>query len=115
MAHATWFGATGQVISSASAGAQARQQLQLISSVTASRSRTIAPPLLADLGLVACCSRRRSGPGIRRSLRRALTVGYGGEMRLNHWQTRYVSSVTGLDGRGLRIMPGARGLCINDP
>ena len=38
-----------------------------------------------------------------------------GEMGLNYWQTRYISSVTGLDGPGLWITPGARGLCISDP
>jgi hypothetical protein len=41
--------------------------------------------------------------------------GYTGQMSLNYWQTRYVPSVTGLDGPGLWITPGARGLCISDP
>jgi hypothetical protein len=36
-------------------------------------------------------------------------------MGLNYWQTRYIASVTGLDGPGLWITPGARGLCISDP
>lgn len=36
-------------------------------------------------------------------------------LALNYWQTRYVASVTGLDGRGLWITPGSRGLCISDP
>jgi hypothetical protein len=35
-------------------------------------------------------------------------------MGLNYWKSRYLPAVTGLDGPGLWITPGARGLCISD-
>lgn len=39
----------------------------------------------------------------------------GGAGPLNYWQTRYIPSVTGLDGRGLWITPGRDGISITDP
>lgn len=34
---------------------------------------------------------------------------------LNYWQTRYIPSLTGLDGPGLWITPGEGDLCMSDP
>src|SRR5581483_4214007 len=39
----------------------------------------------------------------------------GGTGDLNYWQTRYIGSLTGLDGPGLWVTPGTRDLCISDP
>ncbi len=113
LASATWYGAGGQVIASAPAGTQAQQQLQRIRSVNASRNNTVAHSLLAHYALF------RSVPADDLAHDTALPTpgtngGYVGAMRLNYWQTRYVPSVTGLDGHGLWITPGTRGLCISD-
>jgi hypothetical protein len=108
LARATWYGPVGQVIDAANAGAQARQALQQIRSVNASRSRAIAPFLVAHFSLFRSVPAddpahdwRLPTPGTG--------AGYEGEMGLNYWQSRYVPSVTGLDGRGLWITPGTRG------
>ena len=113
LARATWYGADGRMIASASGGAQADQQLQTIRSINASRSRAISPFLIAHYSLFRTVPPddpardwRLPTPGTE--------GGYVGEMGLNYWQTRYIASVRGLDGPGLWITPGVRGLCISD-
>jgi hypothetical protein len=113
LARATWYGADGRVIASAGGGAQADQQLQTIRSINASRSRAISPFLIAHYGLFRTVPPddptrdwRLPTPGTE--------GGYVGAMGVNYWQTRYIASVRGLDGPGLWITPGARGLCISD-
>jgi hypothetical protein len=114
LVHATWYGPTGQAIASAGPGLQARQHLQQIAAVNATRRRAIAPLLLSHYSLFRSIAPddltrdwRLPTPGTE--------GGYVGQMELNYWQTRYVPSVTGLDGPGLWITPGSRGLCISDP
>lgn len=111
---ATWYGADGHVIATATASTQARQRLQLIRAVNTSRNRAISPFLLAHFALF------RSVPADDPARDPQLPTpgtdgGYVGQMRLNYWQSRYIPSVTGLDGRGIWVTPGARGLCISDP
>jgi hypothetical protein len=104
---ATWQGAAGQVIASVGADAQTRQAAAN-PPVNATRGRPLAPFLLAHFRLF------RSAPADDLAHDPNLpTPGTG--MGLNYWQTRYVPSVTGLDGPGLWITPGAKGLCISDP
>jgi hypothetical protein len=114
LASATWYGARGQVVASGTANTQTQQLLQAIRSVNASRRRAIAPFLLAHFGVF------RSVPADTPAQDPRLPTpgtggGYVGEMGLNYWKSRYLPAVTGLDGPGLWITPGARGLCISDP
>ena len=104
LAHATWYGHDGQVIRQAGETSAARQQLQTIAAVNASRSRPIAPELRDHYSLFRSTPPdtpaqdwRLPTPGT--------TGGYIGQMRLNYWQTRYIPDVTGLDGAGLWITP----------
>lgn len=111
---ATWYGASGRLIATAGGGADAAQRLRTIAAVNASRSRPIAAFLLAHFSLF------RSIPADDPARDWKLPTfgtngGYEGQLRLNYWQTRYVPSGTGFDGRGLWITPGSNGLCINDP
>ena len=113
LARTIWYGADGHVIASASGGAQADQQLETIRSIDASRSRAISPFLIAHYSLFRTVPPddpardwRLPTPGTE--------GGYVGAMGLNYWQTRYIASVRGLDGPGLWITPGVRGLCISD-
>jgi hypothetical protein len=109
-----WYGAHGQVIAFAAGAAQASQQLQRIRSVNASRDRSIAPLLLAHYSLFH--STAADDPARDLELPTPGTAGgYVGEMDLNYWQTRYIPTLTGMDGRGLWITPGTRGWCISDP
>jgi hypothetical protein len=113
LARATWYGADGHVIATA-AVANGHSKLQVIRAVNASRSRAIAPWLLDHFALFT--SGAVDTPAQDPMLPTPGTDGgYVGEIGLNYWQTRYVSSVTGLDGRGLWITPGARGVCVSDP
>ena len=114
LAHATWYGAGGRVVASAGGGVQGAFELQRIRSVNASRDRPIAQLLLAHYSLF------RSVPADDPARDPMMPTqgaegGFTGQMGLNYWQTRYVSSETGIDGRGLWITPGTRGLCISDP
>jgi hypothetical protein len=114
LAGAVWYSRHGQIIGSASSDAQTRQQLQQIRSVNASRDRSIAPLLLAHYSLFR--SIPTDNPARDLELPTPGTDGgYVGEMDLNYWQTRYIPTVTGIDGRGLWITAGTRGWCISDP
>jgi hypothetical protein len=113
LAGVTWYGASGRVVT-AVGGADTRQQLQTIRSINASRTHPISPFLLAHYRLF------RSTPPYDLATddafqRSGAENQYTGGLGLNYWQTRYVGTVTGLDGPGLWITPGTRGFCINDP
>lgn len=105
----TWYGAGGQVIGSAVAS-NASWQLRQIQSVNASRNNSILPFLLAHFGVF------RSVPPDLPSRDPTMPMQSPGDSQgLNYWQTRYVSSLTGLDGRGLWVTPGSSGMCLSDP
>ena len=114
LAHATWYAHDGHVIRQAGETPAARQQLQTIAVVNASRGRPIAPQLRDHYSLFRSTPPdtpaedwRLPTPGT--------TGGYISQMHLNYWQTRYIPNATGLDGAGLWITPGTDGLCISDP
>ena len=114
LAHATWYAHDGHVIRQAGETPAARQQLQTIAAVNASRGRPIAPQLRDHFSLFRSTPPdtpaqdwRLPTPGT--------TGGYISQMHLNYWQTRYIPNATGLDGAGLWITPGTHGLCISDP
>jgi hypothetical protein len=114
LARAIWYDANGHVIASGPAGSHAQEQLLVIRSVNASRSRPIARTLLDHYALFRTVP--PDNPATDPQLPTIGTSGgYAGAMGLNYWQTRYIRSVTGLDGPGLWITPGEHGLCINDP
>ena len=89
-------------------------QQQKTDAINATRHRPIAASLLAHYALF------RSYPTYSPARHPDLPTpeisgGYTGEMHLNYWQTRYIPALTGLDGRGIWVTPGTRGLCISDP
>lgn len=105
---AVWYAAGGTVIASAAGGPDAQQQVRQIQSVNASRNRPIAPELIAHYRLF------RSVAPVDLAKSPVLPTAGGGPGDLNYWQTRYIGSVTGLDGRGLWITPGTHDVCISD-
>ncbi len=114
LASATWYDTSGSVIARSNGGLASRQRLIEIRAINNAPSRPIAPVLLAHYALFHSIPAddpahdpQLPTPGV--------TGGYEGEMHLNYWQTRYVRSLTGLDGRGLWITPGTTGICISDP
>ena len=109
LARAVWYDAAGKVVASAGPSAESKRELTRIEAVNASRNRPVDPELIAHYRLF-----RSVAPiDLARSPVLA-TVGGGGSGDLNYWQTRYIGSVTGLDGRGLWITPGTHDLCISD-
>jgi hypothetical protein len=99
--------------SSMRSGANTRPQQQ-VRAINATRYRPIAASLLAHYALF------RSYPTYSPTRHPDLPTpgisgGYTGEMHLNYWQTRFIATLTGLDGRGIWVTPGTRGLCISDP
>jgi len=108
LAHAVWYGTGGRAIASAAGGPDAKQQLRQIEAVNASRNRPIAPELVAHYRLF------RSVAPVDLAKSPALPTAGGGPGDLNYWQTRYIGSLTGLDGRGLWITPGTHDVCISD-
>jgi hypothetical protein len=104
----TWYGRNGHVIASAPGGQVPQQQLARIHLVNGGRTHPIAPVLLAHFGLF-----RSLTPVAAADDWQLPTNGRARD--LNYSQTRYIPSVTGLDGRGLWITPGTHGLCISDP
>lgn len=108
LARAVWYGARGQVIASTGGGPDAKAQLRQIQLVNASRNRAIAPELIAHYRLF------RSVAPVDLTRSPALPTAGGGPGDLNYWQTRYIGSLTGLDGPGLWITPGTRDVCISD-
>jgi hypothetical protein len=108
LARAVWYGAGGRVIALAAGGQDAKQELKQIQAVNASRGRTIAPELIAHYRLF------RSVAPVDLARNPVLPTAAGGPGDLNYWQTRYIASVTGLDGRGLWITPGTHDVCISD-
>lgn len=109
LARAVWYGADGRVIASAAGGADARQELRRIEAVNASRGRPIAPELIAHYRLF------RTVAPIDLAQSPVLPTAGGGASDLNYWQTRYIGSLTGLDGPGLWITPGTHDICVSDP
>jgi hypothetical protein len=109
LASAVWYAADGRVIASAPAGRAAKQELRRIQAVNASRGRSIAPELIAHYRLF------RSVAPMDLTKSSVLPTAAGGVGDLNYWQTRYIGSLTGLDGPGLWITPGTHDLCISDP
>jgi hypothetical protein len=114
LVRAIWYGADGRVIASSAADGLEQQQLRRINSINASRGRPIAPALLAHYELF------RSFPADDPTTDPAVPTpgidgGYSGELGLNYWQTRYIPTSNSLDGAGLWITPGTRGLCISSP
>ena len=110
LAQATWYSARGQLIASGRGGLGAVQQLQQIHAANASRNVPVAPLLLTHYSLFSAVSPE---PLARVPL--SVLLGGGGGGPLNYWQTRYVPSVSGLDGHGLWITPGRDGYFITDP
>jgi hypothetical protein len=108
LARATWYGADGQVIASASGGQVAKSELRQIQAVNASRDRPIASELIAHYRLF------RSVAPVDLAKSPVLPTARGGAGDLNYWQTRYIGSLSGLDGRGLWITPGTHDVCISD-
>ena len=115
LVHSVSYGAGGSVIASAGADAATRQQLQKIRAINAGRHRPIAPELLAHYSLFSAV------PAVDLVRDQTLLAAYidgggiGGGLGLNYWDIRYVGSLKGVDGRGLWVVPGARGVCISDP
>jgi hypothetical protein len=72
-----------------------------------SRRVPVAPGLLANYRLF-----RSVAPVALAADPLVATV--GNQPDLNYWETRYIGSVTGLDGRGLWITPGAHDVCMSD-
>ncbi|MGH3265481.1 MAG: hypothetical protein ACRDNS_26200 [Trebonia sp.] len=112
ISHATWYGASGQVIASAGAGSDARQSLQLIDAVNASRRNALPQSLVEHFALFRSIAPTtpQQDPTMPLDIQNA-----GGGLALNEWQARYVKGVTGLDGPGLWITPGVHGICIDEP
>lgn len=108
LASAVWYGADGQVIASAESSPDAKQQLRQIQAVNSSRTRPIAPELVAHYRLF------RSVVPVNLAKSPVLPTAGGGPGDLNYWQTRYIGSVSGLDGRGLWVTPGTHDVCISD-
>jgi len=109
LASAVWYGADGKVIAAKGGGLRAERQLQEIRAVNASRDRPISSELLAHYRLF------RSVPPLDLALSPVLPTAGAVAGDLNFWQTRYIGSLTGLDGRGVWVTPGARDLCIAAP
>ena len=114
LVHTVWYGAGGSVIASAGTDAATRQQLQKIRAINAGRHRPIAPELLAHYSLF------RAVPAVDLVRDQTLLAPYIdgggiGGLGLNYWDIRYVGSLKGIDGRGLWVVPGGRGVCISDP
>jgi len=106
IASVVWYGAGGRVIVSES-GVPPSHALATINAVNASRARSVARGLIAHYRLF------RTVPPENLRLDPVLPT-EGGERDLNYWQTRYIGSVTGVDGRGLWITPGTHDLCMSD-
>ena len=109
---AVWYGSSGKVIASGSADAGARQQLQLIRAVNASRRNALPRWLVDHYSLFRTVA--PTTPVQDPTMSFDVQSG-GGGLALNEWQVRHVADVSGLDGPGLWITPGAHGLCIDDP
>ena len=113
LVHTVWYGAGGSVIASAGTDAATSRELQEIRAINAGRHRPIAPELLAHYSLFSAV------PAVNLVRDQTLLApeisGGFGDLGLNYWDVRYVGSVTGVDGRGLWVVPGARGVCISDP
>jgi len=107
LASAVWYGVGGRVIASAGASTFSTSQLSRIAEVNASRNRPIDPELIDHYRLF------RSVPPVDLAAD-PLAGTLGSSSDLNYWQTRYLPSFTGLDGRGLWVTPGAHGVCIGD-
>jgi hypothetical protein len=115
LVHTVWYGAGGSVIASAGTGTAERQELQEIRAINAARHRPIAAELLAHYSLFSAV------PAVDLVRDQTLLAPYldgggiGGGLGLNYWDIRYVGSLKGIDGRGLWVVPGGRGVCISDP
>lgn len=107
LASAVWYGAGGRMVGSAGASTFSTSQLARIAEVNASRNRSIDPALTAHYRLF-----RSVAPEDLATDPVVATVGDGND--LNYWQTRYLPSLRGLDGRGLWVTPGAHGVCMSD-
>ena len=105
---AVWYGAGGRVIASGGSAPQSEVEMRQINAVNASRNRPIASVLTAHYRLF-----RSVAPQDLVRDPRLPTV--GGQGDLNYWQTRYIPTLTGIDGAGLWITPGEHDLCVSDP
>lgn len=112
LTRATWYGALGQIIATSADGARAAIQRQGIQNVDASRSRPIDSFLLAHFRLFR--SVPADDPARDWRLAQAAAGGDDG-IALNYWRARYLEHLSGLDGQGVWIIPGTRGVCILDP
>ncbi len=84
-----------------------------IVAINASRSHRVAPQLRADFALFRTVAADDPAKDWAMPVYSVHTPGQTSTAP-NYWQTRYLP-VSGVDGRGLWITPGTRGVCFGDP